>query len=44
MSNQTIRQRRELERHNHRPVDNAVGLIAAIVGVAIILLAIWENT
>lgn len=40
----TIKQRRALERANHRPVDNYVGLIAALVGVAIILLAIWENT
>jgi len=41
---QTIRQRRELERANHRHVDNGIGLIAALVGMAIILIAIWENT
>ena len=40
----TIKQRRELSKLTDRPVDNAVGLIAAIVGLAIILLAIWENT
>ena len=42
--NKTLRQRSEVERHNYRPVDNYVGLIAALVGVAIIIIAIMENT